>query len=420
MKNVLAFLLLPLAFAAEAAVPPALVWSPTDHSEFIAVSGSGAERLTLFGSPWTLARSDTSQSTGIRVIQAVVAQIGAGVQIGFANGAASPNDYAGSDNNSISYWSNGNVVKGGGWALTGIDPYTTGDTVGMTVDFAAHTVKFQKNGGAWSATVDITSLGADVYVAFAGASAPGPGGAVRIVSDNWNDALPATLNVIAHGDSITLGGGALQPYISRLVALIRANRGDSARGYRFGINGVTWNFSWSEAGYPYSLIQDALLRVVPALSPSIPNWVILFAGTNGDAIFHDTAAAQYAALQAEIGLILAAGVPANHIIVNTMLPRGGGSEAYRMAYNAAIVADAGHIGYLVARLDLDPYMGGAGAYSNSAYFQGDQVHPTDAAHQRIAQLDYWVMFPKGVHHYPDSSEQEGVVVPLLEGRDQKR
>ncbi|HEX7606989.1 MAG TPA: SGNH/GDSL hydrolase family protein, partial [Usitatibacter sp.] len=244
------------------------------------------------------------------------------------------------------------------------------------------------------------------YVAFAGASASGPGGAVQVVSDNWNDAPPTTLHVIAHGDSITLGGGVLQPYISRLVALIKANRGESAQGYRFGINGATWNYAWSEAGYPYSLIQDVPVRVVQALSASVPNWVILFAGTNGDAIFHDTAERQYADLQAEIAVILLAGVPANHIIVNTMLPRGGGSEAYRMAYNAAIVADPGRIGYLVARLDLDAHIGVAGAYGNPVYFQADQVHPTDAAHQLIAQIDYWVMFPKGHHDYPDTSGQK--------------
>jgi lysophospholipase L1-like esterase len=244
---------------------------------------------------------------------------------------------------------------------------------------------------------------------FAGANASGPGGAVQIVSDNWNDVSWTTLNIIAHGDSITLGGGALQSYVPRIVALIMANRGELAHGYRFGINGATWNYAWSEAGYPYTLIQDVPIRVVPALNPSLSNWVILFAGTNGDAIFHDTAERQYADLQVEIGLILGAGVPANHIIVNTMLPRGGGSEAYRVAYNAAIVADSAHIGYRVARLDLDGYIGVAGAFSNPIYFQRDQVHPTDAAHQRIAQIDYWVMFPKGVHDFPDLSRTQGTV-----------
>src|SRR5258708_8712020 len=133
-------------------------------------------------------------------------------------------------------------------------------------------------------------------VAFAGANASGPGGAVQIVSDNWNDASSATLNIITHGDSITLGGGALQSYVPRIVTLIKENSGELAHGYRFGINGATWNYAWSQAEYPYSLIQDQPLRVVPALNPTLPNWVILFAGTNGDALFHDTAETQYAPL----------------------------------------------------------------------------------------------------------------------------
>lgn len=368
------------------AAPAPLTWSSTDHSEFTATSGASATRL-VGGGAYQLSRSDTPQSVGVRTVAISVTSIGSlsgvsgpGLLLGVGNTKSPTNVYAGFDNNGVSLSWNGNVYKGGGYAGVSLSSYTTGDVIGMTVDLNAHTVKFNKNGGLYSATVDITSLGSDVYVASSLGNGS-PAASVQIVSDNWNDYPWTTLNIVAHGDSITLNGGALRPYLPRLVDLIEANRVGWAQGTKVGINGVSWNFAWSGAGYPNTMLQDAPLHVDNARNASMPNWLIAFAGTNGFAIAHHSATDEYTHLKLYINARIAAGWPADHIIVCTMLARTGVSETDRTAYNAAIVGDASGIGYKVARLDL----------LSITFLDG--THPDDASHQLIAQSLFAVMYP---------------------------
>lgn len=148
------------------AVP--VVWSPTDHSLYVDISVSRrmATRNNVLGGAWHSARSDTSQSSGIRSVQFTIVNVGGGgCQVGVCNGAESFYDYVGVTNNGVSYLSNGNAIKNAAFTGTMPGTYTTGDVIGMVVDLDAHTVKFNKNGGAYSPTIDITSLGADVFVA---------------------------------------------------------------------------------------------------------------------------------------------------------------------------------------------------------------------------------------------------------------
>lgn len=379
--------------------PAPLTWSPADHSEFVSGGGSTATRISLGGGAYQPSRSDTSQSIGVRTVTFNVTSIGSlsgvtgpGLLLGLGNGRAPINAYAGIDNNGVSLSYNGNILKNQIWTGVSLASFTTGDTIGMVADLNAHTVKFNKNGGAYSATVDITSLGADVYV-MASLGNGTTAASVQITSDNWNDFPWTTLAIIASGDSMTLGGGALRPYLPRLVDLIESNRAGWAQGTRLGINGVSWQLAWSEAGYPYNLTQDITQRVVPALAPALPNWIVTLAGTNGIVLAHHTAATEYSHLTAYLSaLMTATGIPASRIVVCTMLPRTGMSETTRGDYNAAIVGDAGGIGYKVARLDLDPNIGAAGQSTNTTWFI-DGTHPTDAGHQVIAQIVYGVMFP---------------------------
>ena len=148
-----------------------LVWSPTDHSQFITISSANsvATRNSTAGGATALARSDTSQSSGVRYVEFTILQIGNGagvsMEVGCCNGSVGLNTYPGSSNNGVSYRPGGTVVKNAANALTGQPAYTTGDVIGMVVDLDLHTVKFNKNGGAYTSTVDITSLGADVFAA---------------------------------------------------------------------------------------------------------------------------------------------------------------------------------------------------------------------------------------------------------------
>lgn len=386
-----------VAFAASAA-PPALVWSATDHSAQAGTSGQTVTRVGVpFGHTWDSARSDTPQTAGVRTITFRVNEIGpTGVQVGLANGKESITAQIGSDSNGLAYRQNGNVLKGNAWV--GVVPlpptFTTGDVLGMQVDFGVRTVRFSANASAWSGAIDFTSLGQHVFVTASVGSSPtgAPVSSLTVVSDDWNDFQAPTLNLIFHGDSLTLDGNVDEPYGPRLAELILANRTGWASWTKAGINGASWNFAWSQAGYPYTLTQDIAQRVIPALSASIPNWVIAWAGTNGFALGFHSVATEYASLQADVNALIAAGVPANHIIVPTMLPRTGLSETTRTAYNAAIVADAGAIGYKVARFDMDPTYGQVGDNADPAKYP-DGVHPIDAAHVIFAQTIYGVMYP---------------------------
>lgn len=308
---------------------------------------------------------------------------GPGMMLGLGNGKSPLNNYSGSTNDGISYDARGRVLKNT-IGIAVVPSYTTGDVVGIKADLDAHTVSFNKNGGAWSAALDITSLGSEVYVTCSLGNGTTPS-QVQIATEDWNDFPWTTMNVVAHGDSMTLTSGVEQTYHPRLLAMIEASRVGWAQGQHIGINGVAWANAWSDAGYPYNMIQDAPLRVDPLRSP-LPNWLILFAGTNGFAIFHEAPATVYQHFTEYLADRLAAGWEPAKIIVCTMLPRLGVSETDRAAYNALLVSGATTYGYQLARLDLDPDMGVAGAYTNTTYFQADGTHPTDAGHDRIAHV----------------------------------
>jgi lysophospholipase L1-like esterase len=294
--------------------------------------------------------------------------------------------------NSVAYLSTGNTLFNGAWGSDTPGPYTTGDVVGVRVDFAARTVRFQRNGGKWSFPMSIALLGPDAFVAVSMQLGTGPAPQLHVTADDWSDFSEPTLNVIAVGDSISLTGGVMRTYLPRLADMIRADRKGWARTHRFGVNGASWDFAWEPSGYPYTLIEDIPRRVVPALSPTLPNWVIAFAGTNGIALARRDAEFEYSRLRAYVTALKAAGVPADQIVVPTMLPRNGIPESTRATYNAAIVADAGRLGYRVARLDLDPDVGAAGQAANPTWYR-DGVHPTDAGHEAIARILYATMFP---------------------------
>jgi lysophospholipase L1-like esterase len=366
------------------AAPPALEWDPADHGADIVASGASLVRNPPHGSVWEMARSSTSQSTGVRTAQIAVDSTGAcdNIMVGVANGAARVGESLGASANSIGYWSNGNTFVNGAKGSVMPPAYGAGDTVAIQVDFDAQSVKFRKNAGAWSDAVPTAALGADLYVAASFCmygDAPTPNG-VHIVSDDWNDFSEPTINVVAVGDSITLRGVVLRNYVPRLKDELWSARKHSARMQRFAMNGASWDYAWPDAGYPFTLLQDGPVRVDPARS-RLPNWLVAFAGTNGIAIAQHSAADEYARLQDYVRARLAAGWEAARIIIVTMMPRTGVAESTRRSYNALIAADPAGLGYKVARLDLDPVI-----ETMDATNFPDGVHPSDALHARIAQI----------------------------------
>lgn len=376
--------LMVLAFASHA-VPP--TWSPVDRSVYVGVTSDTATRVNdIHGGNWLTARSDLSQSSGVHYVEFHVLQ--ADVVVGVANGAAMTNTYIGSDLNGVGYRSNGNVLRNGMWANPSPLPpaFVTGDTLGMQVDFTVHTVKFNKNGGAWSGTVDITALGSDLYVAVsltAPATTISPLASVQILpASDWGGPV---VNLVCAGDSITVGFGDKQSYCQRLAVLIQANNG-AVSWARAGILGATWNYTPSGVGlayYPYTMMQDAPIRVDPERVTDIPSWLIGAAGRNGLAVYHRTPAQECSDAGAWAAARVAAGQLASRIILHAMLPSAGVVETDRTAYNACLRT----LGYTVSPLDLDPTIGCAGCNTNPAYFQLDWVHPNDAGQALIAQID---------------------------------
>jgi hypothetical protein len=146
--------------------PPAWIgptWSPTDHREFVTISGANnqvATRNSAFGGNYASGRSDMAQTTGSRDVSITVTQMnGADMQLGVGNGAADLGQYAGSDNNSLGFRSGGDALLNGGFVgMTGTSTFGTGDVIGMRIDLDANTVAVNKNGGAWSSTASIVAL----------------------------------------------------------------------------------------------------------------------------------------------------------------------------------------------------------------------------------------------------------------------
>lgn len=157
------------AISAVGAPVTPISFSPTDHSEFLTISGSNlvATRSSIFGSGSVLARSNTSQNNGTRLITFSIIRVAGLVSCGIGNGAAALGSYAG-DANSAGYRSGGNVFLNNGFAPVNGGPnvpsYMTGDSIRMQVDLDAQTLQFAKNAGAFCPTFDISSLGTNLFV----------------------------------------------------------------------------------------------------------------------------------------------------------------------------------------------------------------------------------------------------------------
>lgn len=316
------------------------------------------------------------------------------MSVGCCNGAALVNAYEGSTSNGVSYRPNGTVIKAGANALTGQPTYAKGDVVGMVIDFTARTVKFNNNGGTFTPTVDITSLGTDIFYS----CTLGDGGTFSSVDVStasppagataWDDApmfANANLNIVSHGDSISLTSAVQRNYLPRLASILPAR----VQWTRCGINGGSWNYNWVSSGYDKDMLDDAPIRVDPARSASMKNVLILFAGTNGmfTTLGNHSAATEYTNFQTYYAARLAAGWQRSEIIVCTMLPRTSFSEATRTTYNTSLVNGAAGGAYKICRLDLIPEIGLAGQNTNLTWFL-DGTHPTDAGHEIIARAIY--------------------------------
>lgn len=202
-----------------------------------------------------------------------------------------------------------------------------------------------------------------------------------------------TFNLVAHGDSITRDQGRFN-YVFGVRDAIVSGQGAVVSVTQRGINGISYNYRWPSEPYTETMITDAPISVDPARRSDIPSWLIVFAGTNGmnASLGNHSAATEYANFKTYIAARIAAGWTANRIVVVTMLPRTGFTDATRQTFNTSLAGDDGGYGYRLARVDQNTTIGDAGDDTNTTYYY-DGTHPTEAGHAIIASVIYGAMFP---------------------------
>jgi trimeric autotransporter adhesin len=180
----------------------------------------------------------------------------------------------------------------------------------------------------------------------------------------------------AIGDSITIGAGVSTPWPSLLSLANQPNY----TVQNWGIGGTTMTaMQGSEPN-----------RVATMCAPSAgPAIAVLFAGTNDMAQMSMAPQDVWSAAISEIQILKQAGC---RVFVGTMLSRGGSfsdgntADQDKGTYDALILSQARNVGADgVVDFAANPLLGADGAYSNSTYFQGDLIHPTQAGQALLAQ-----------------------------------
>lgn len=147
-------------------VAPSIYWSPTDiqtPTDFVfsnpnAITPLSVEQVAGAGSHIGRTNVGVAQGLGDKTFYVTANTVSGLHALGLANASETLNSFIGNTNNSIGYYT------GGGVDLNGVEQaklatWTTGDVIGVRVNTTANTVEFNKNGGAWSATISIAALG---------------------------------------------------------------------------------------------------------------------------------------------------------------------------------------------------------------------------------------------------------------------
>jgi lysophospholipase L1-like esterase len=187
----------------------------------------------------------------------------------------------------------------------------------------------------------------------------------------------ARANGIFIGDSITLGQGATLSYPAQLATTIGTSR---LSVWNIGIGGSTAE-QWANTQFGTQVFSVNQVRVQPTRQV-----VHVFLGTN-DLFFNRTAAQAFESLKRDWAMSRALGAS---VIAYTILPRSNagtpaGFETARQALNTLIRGTPWMYDYLVD-VGADSTIGVAGASTNATYYQADQVHPTNAGLEIIANL----------------------------------
>lgn len=200
----------------------------------------------------------------------------------------------------------------------------------------------------------------------------------------------ASVLIATHGDSITRD--FVEDTSSNYIFTV-ATGAVSPRVRPRGINGVSWNFRWTGEPYLNDMIVDAPIAIDPLQDGSIPNWLILFAGTNGIALNSNSASQELDDFETYIQARNTAGWAYADMVICTMLPRDPSiTEATRTSYNDGLISRAVTFGYNLARFDLDPDIGQASDNLDITYYY-DGVHLNETGHAVAGGIIKDVIFP---------------------------
>ena len=203
------------------------------------------------------------------------------------------------------------------------------------------------------------------------------------------------LLVATHGDSMSrdFAADTSENYAFVVRNLIKTDEALEVRLRWRGVNGISWRFRWTGEPYVETMEGDGPLAIDGWRDAAMPNWLVMFAGTNGITLASHTAARELDDFEIYLNARIAAGWLPATMVVCTMLPRDPSiSEAVRTEYNNGLISRAGTFGYKLARLDLDPNIGGPSANLNPTYYY-DQVHLNETGHGIAGQIIKDAIFP---------------------------
>ena len=121
---------------------------------------------------WVTVIATQPKSSGKNYAEFVVDQIGAsGVALGLFKAGGILNDFIGDTGNGWGISKDGTVFAGSGGTPTNGSAFTTGDVIGMAVDYAGGTIAFTKNNSANGGVTGITFSTA-IYLATSAINLP--------------------------------------------------------------------------------------------------------------------------------------------------------------------------------------------------------------------------------------------------------
>lgn len=161
------------AIDASAGGASSVTWNPADKGAGVDLSNgnlTATRNATGSTTQYHSVRATVGKSSGKWQWRSTVVQshglFASAHAIGLANASHNVgSDYLGSSANSIGYHADGKVYRGGSNIVT-LATYAPADVIGILWDEDGSTVQFNKNGGSWSSTIDISALSGSVFPAW--------------------------------------------------------------------------------------------------------------------------------------------------------------------------------------------------------------------------------------------------------------